>query len=116
VTLTVDAPPEPPLAVLVATLEPPVAVLFPTVAADTFVAEPPAPEAAGATPPLPPLPPAATIVVWFTAAPVEPDPDVEPEPAPDDAALLAVPDARAGPVDPEFPEFPVVAWAQDGVD
>jgi hypothetical protein len=55
-------------------------------------------------------------VVWFTAAPVEPDADVEPEPAPDDAALLAAPDAMAGPVEPEFPEFPVVAWAQDGVD
>jgi hypothetical protein len=90
--------------------------LFPTVAADTFVAEPPAPDAAGASPPLPPFPPAATIVVWLTAAPVEPDPDVEPEPAPDEAELLAAPDATAAPVDPEFPEFPVVAWAQDGVD
>jgi len=115
-TLTVDAPPEPPLAVDWATLEPPVAVEFPTVAADTFTAVPPVPDAAGANPPLPPLPPAATIVVWFTAAPVAPDPDVAPEPAPDDAALLAVPDAMAAPVDPEFPEFPVVAWAQDGVD
>jgi hypothetical protein len=114
VTLTVDPPPEPPLAELAATLDPPVAVLFPTVAADTFVAEPPAPEAAGASPPLPPFPPAATIVVWFTAAPVVPDALFEPEPAPEEAALFAVPDAMAGPVDPEFPELPEV-WAQDGV-
>ena len=114
VTLVVDPPPEPPLAELTATLDPPVAVEFPTVAADTFVAEPPAPDAAGASPPLPPLPPAATIVVWFTAAPVAPDPDVEPEPAPEEAALFAVPDAMAGPVDPELPELPEV-WAQDGV-
>jgi hypothetical protein len=103
------------LAELTATLDPPVAVEFPTVAADTFVAEPPAPDAAGASPPLPPLPPAATIVVWFTAAPVAPDPDVEPEPAPEEAELFAVPDARAAPVDPELPELPDVAWAQDGV-
>jgi hypothetical protein len=115
-TLTVEPPPEPPLAELEATLEPPVAVFVPTVPTDTLVAEPPAPDAAGATPPLPPLPPAAMIVVWFTAAPVEPDPDVEPEPAPDEAELVAPPVAIAGPVDPELPELPDVAWAQDGVD
>jgi len=116
VTLTVAAPPEPPLTLLWATLEPPVAVRAPTVPADTFVAEPPAPDAAEAAPPLPPLPPAATIVVWFTAAPVEPDPDLAAEPAPDEAELLAPPVATAGPVDPELPELPDVAWAQDGVD
>ena len=52
----------------------------------------------------------------MTAAPVEPDPDVEPEPAPEEAALVAPPVATAAPVEPEPPEFPVVAWAQDGVD
>jgi hypothetical protein len=116
VTLTVEPPPEPPLAELVATLEPPVAVLVPIVPTDTFAAGPPAPDAAADKPPPPPLPPAATIVVWLTAAPVAPEPDVEPEPAPDEAALFAPPVATAGPVDPEVPEFPVVAWAQDGVD
>ncbi len=52
----------------------------------------------------------------MTAAPVEPDPDVEPEPAPEEAALVAPPVATAAPVEPEPPEFPVFAWAQDGVD
>jgi hypothetical protein len=115
-TLTVEPPPEPPLAELAATLEPPVAVLVPTVPTDTFAAVPPAPDTAGATPPLPPLPPAATIVVWLTAAPEPPDPDVEPEPAPELAPLLEPPVATAAPVDPELPELPEVAWAQDGVD
>jgi hypothetical protein len=115
-TLTVEPPPEPPLAELAATLEPPVAVLVPTVPTDTFAAGPPVPDAAADRPPPPPLPPAATIVVWFTAAPVEPEPDVEPEPAPDEAELVAPPVAIAGPVEPELPEFPVLAWAQDGVD
>jgi hypothetical protein len=114
-TLTVEPPPEPPLADVAATLEPPVAVLVPTVPADTFAAGPPAPDAAVATPPPPPLPPAATTLVWFTAAPLEPEAAVEPEPAPDEAALVAPPDAIAAPVEPEFPELPVV-WAQDGVD
>jgi hypothetical protein len=112
-TLTVEPPPDPPLAVVWATLDPPTAVLVPMVPTDTLAAEPPAPDTAGASPPLPPLPPAATIVVWFTAAPVEPDPDVEPEPAPDEAVLVAPPVAIAGPVAPEPPVFPEV-WAQDG--
>ena len=115
-TLTVEPPPEPPLAELLATLEPPAAVLVPMVPTDTLAAEPPAPDAAGASPPLPPLPPAATIVVWFTAAPVEPEPDVEPEPAPDDAELVAPPVAIAGPVDPELPESPETIWAWDGAE
>jgi hypothetical protein len=115
-TLTVEPPPEPPLAEVTATLEPPVAVLFPTVPTDTFAAGPPVPDAAAATPPPPPLPPAAITVVWFTAAPVEPEPDFAPEPAPDEAALVAPPTATAGPVEPELPEFPVVVWAHEGVD
>jgi len=115
-TLTVDPPPEPPLAEFTATLEPPVAVLVPTEPTDTFAAGPPAPDAAADKPPPPPLPPAAITVVWLTAAPVEPDADVEPEPAPEEAALVAPPVAIAAPVDPEFPEPPVVSWAQDGVD
>jgi hypothetical protein len=115
-TLTVEPPPEPPLAELTATLLPPVAVLVPMVPTDTLVAEPPAPDAAGATPPPPPLPPTATTLVWLTAAPVVPDPDVEPEPAPDEALLFAPPVAIAGPVEPEPPELPDTVWAQDGVD
>jgi hypothetical protein len=115
-TLTVEPPPAPPLAELVDTLEPPVADELPRVAADTLVAEPPAPDAAADRPPAPPLPPPATTVVWFTAAPVAPEPAVEPEPAPDEAELLAAPVATAAPVEPEFPEFPVVAWAHEGVD
>jgi hypothetical protein len=115
-TLTVEPPPAPPPAELVDTLEPPVAVELPTVAADTLVAEPPAPDAAAATPPPPPLPPPAITVVWFTAAPVAPEPEVDPEPAPDEAELLAAPEEIAAPVEPEPPEFPVVAWAQEGVD
>jgi hypothetical protein len=115
-TLTVEPPPEPPLADEAATLEPPAAVLVPMVPTDTLVAEPPAPDTAGATPPPPPLPPAAITVVWLTAAPVEPDADFEPEPAPEEALLVAPPVAIAGPVEPEPPEFPVVTWAQEGVD
>jgi hypothetical protein len=92
-TLTVEPPPEPPLAVLTATLDPP----------------------AVAVPPPPPLPPVATTPVWFTADPLDPDPAVEPEPAPDEALLVAPPDAIAAPVEPESPEPPDV-WAQDGVD
>jgi hypothetical protein len=115
-TLTVEPPPEPPLADVWDTLEPPMAVLVPTVPTDTFAAGPPAPEAAAARPPPPPLPPAAITVVWLTAAPVAPEPDVEPEPAPEEAALLAPPDAIAGPVEPDAPELPVTTWAQDGVD
>jgi hypothetical protein len=115
-TLTVEPPPAPPLADWVDTLEPPVADELPRVAADTLMAVPPAPDAAADRPPEPPLPPPATTVVWLTAAPVAPEPAVEPEPAPDEAELLAVPEAIAAPVDPELPEFPVVAWAQDGDD
>src|SRR5688500_16518062 len=77
-TLTVEPPPEPPLAEVWLTLEPPVAVLVPTVPTDTFAAGPPAPDAAAARPPPPPLPPAEITVVWLTAAPVEPEPAVEP--------------------------------------
>jgi hypothetical protein len=115
-TLTVEPPPEPPLAELLATLWPPVAALVPMVPTDTLVAEPPAPDAEAARPPPPPLPPAAITVVWLTAPPVAPDPDVEPAPAPEDALLLAPPVAIAGPVAPDPPELPDVAWAQDGVD
>jgi len=115
-TETVEPPPEPPLAEETATLEPPVAVEEPMVPADTLVAEPPAPEVAGASPPPPPLPPTATMVVWFTAAPVAPEPDLDPEPAPDEAVLAAPPVATAAPVDPEFPELPDVVWAQEGDD
>ncbi len=114
-TLTVEPPPEPPLADVWLTLEPPAAVLVPTVPTDTFAAGPPAPDPAAARPPLPPLPPAEITVVWFTAAPVEPEPDVEPEPAPEEAALVAPPVATAAPVLPDPPEFPEV-WAHDGVD
>jgi len=113
-TLTVEPPPEPPLDDDTATLEPPVAVLFPTVPVDTLVAEPPVPDPAAARPPPPPLPPAATMVVWFTAAPVAPEPDVEPEPAPEEAVLVAPPVATAGPVAPELPELPETIWAPDG--
>jgi hypothetical protein len=115
VTLTVDAPPEPPLAEFWATLEPPVALELPTVPTDTLAAGPPVPDAAADKPPPPPLPPAATTVVWFTAAPVAPLPDVDPEPAPEEAELLAAPVEIAAPVDPELPEAPDV-WAQEGVD
>jgi hypothetical protein len=114
-TLTVEPPPAPPLAEETATLEPPVAVLVPTVPTDTLVAEPPAPDPARAAPPPPPLPPAEITVVWFTAAPVEPDPDVEPEPAPDEALLVAPPVATAGPVEPELPELPETIWASEAV-
>jgi len=115
-TLTVEPPPEPPLADVWDTLEPPVAVLVPTVPTDTFAAGPPAPDAAAARPPPPPLPPAAITVVWLTAAPVAPDADLEPEPAPEDALLFAPPVAIAAPVEPEPPELPVTTWAPDGVD
>jgi homeobox protein ESX1 len=114
-TLTVEPPPEPPFDDVWVTLDPPVAVLVPMVPTDTLVAEPPAPDAPAARPPLPPLPPAEITVVWFTAAPVVPEPDVEPEPAPEEAVLLAPPVATAGPVEPDPPEFPEV-WAHDGVD
>jgi hypothetical protein len=115
VALTVEPPPEPPLDDVWLTLEPPTAVLVPMVPTDTFAAGPPAPDPAAARPPLPPLPPAEITVVWFTAAPVEPDPDVEPEPAPEEAVLLAPPTATAGPVAPDPPEFPETIWASDAV-
>jgi len=115
-TLTVEPPPAPPLAEVTATLEPPVAVELPRVPADTLVAEPPAPDAAGATPPPPPLPPMDTTLVWFTAAPVAPEPDLEVEPAPEEAELFAPPVATAAPVGPELPEPPDVVWAQEGDD
>ncbi|HEX3622366.1 MAG TPA: hypothetical protein VHT97_08635 [Acidimicrobiales bacterium] len=114
-TLTVELPPEPPLAELTATLEPPVAVELPMVPTDTLVAEPPVPAAAADRPPPPPLPPPAITVVWFTAAPVAPEPELDPEPAPDEAELLAAPVEIAAPVDPDAPEEPEV-WAQDGDD
>jgi len=100
-TLTVEPPPEPPLAEFTATLEPPVADELPTVPADTLMAGPPAPAAAADKPPPPPLPPAAITVVWFTAAPVEPEAELDPEPAPEEAELLAEPDEIAAPVEPE---------------
>jgi hypothetical protein len=115
-TLTVEPPPEPPLAEFTATLEPPVADELPTVPADTLVAVPPVPAAAADVPPPPPLPPAAITVVWFTAAPVEPEAEFDTEPAPEEAELLADPDEIAVPVDPEGPEPPVVAWAHEGDD
>jgi hypothetical protein len=115
-TLTVAAPPAPPLDEFVATLEPPVAVEFPMVPADTLVAEPPVPAAAADKPPPPPLPPPASTVVWFTAAPVAPEPEFAPEPAPVEAELFAAPDDNAAPVEPDAPELPVAAWAQDGDD
>jgi len=113
-TLTVEPPPEPPLAEETATLEPPTAVELPMVPTDTLVAEPPAPAAEADRPPPPPLPPPATTLVWLSAAPVVPDPELAPEPAPEEAELFAVPDEIAGPVDPEGPEGPETIWAQDG--
>jgi hypothetical protein len=114
-TLTVEAPPEPPLAVFWLTLLPPVAELVPMVPTDTLVAEPPAPDAEAARPPPPPLPPAAITVVWLTAPPVEPEPELELEPAPEDALLLEPPVAIAGPVLPDPPELPETIWASDAV-
>jgi hypothetical protein len=114
-TLTVEPPPEPPLADVWLTLEPPVAVLVPMVPTDTLVAEPPAPDPAADRPPLPPLPPAEITVVWFTAAPVEPEPAVEPDPAPEEAVLVEPPVAIAGPVLPDPPELPETIWASDAV-
>jgi hypothetical protein len=105
---TLELPPEPPLELPTAMLEPPIATPPPT-----LTASPPPPATGTATPPLPPLPATAAMSTLLDAVPVEPEPDVEPAPAPDDAVLLAPPVAVASPVSPELPEFPELAsaWA-----
>jgi hypothetical protein len=111
VATTVELPPEPPLALPTATLEPPTAAPAPA-----FTAPPPAPATGTATPPLPPLPPTAAMPVLLDALPVDPEPDVEPAPAPELAVLSAPPVAIASPVSPELPEFPDVASACAAVE
>ncbi|MCA1690854.1 MAG: hypothetical protein LC733_01155, partial [Actinobacteria bacterium] len=108
---TVAVPPLPPLALPTATLDPPVALDEPEPPVAVLLAEPPEPAEGVAVPPLPPLPPAATTTTVFVALPVEPDVDVEFAPAPELAALLALPMAVAAPVEPELPELPEVACA-----
>jgi len=107
-TVTVVAPPAPPLAEPVATLEPPWAVDAP-VTRPRLAAAPPGPARTRVMPASPPSPPRAKTPVPLTALPVVPDVAFALAPAPELASLTASPKAFAAPVFPDAPVLPDLA-------